>query len=166
MKRILKGVWDNFERYVMVFLLLVFLVNVSAQIVSRAFTPLSFTEEISRLAFLWMVFIGISYSTKYDKHIRLTFLTERFPRKLQQLINILITLLGLGAFIWILFKGMDYVRYCSATLTPALRLNKGLYVSILPLTGFLMIVRSVGKLIHQIKDFLRSGKKLRTEENA
>lgn len=50
----------------MVVFLDAFMINILLQIITRVLInqPLSFTEEVSRYLFIWMVFLALPYSTK------------------------------------------------------------------------------------------------------
>ncbi len=149
-----KKILANIEVYLMVALLCVFLVNVFLQIVTRLLgSPLSFTEEVSRYAFVWMVFLGMSYATKYDKHIRVDVFVTKLSAKIQLGIDIFINLIALAVFVWVLIYGLQYVEYSSISRTYALNINKGFVVIILPLSGLLMVYRVVEKTLKDIKKF-------------
>lgn len=66
MKHTLKLIWDNLEIALMVVFLDAFMINILLQIITRVLInqPLSFTEEVSRYLFIWMVFLALPYSTK------------------------------------------------------------------------------------------------------
>ncbi len=154
----LKSFMDKFELHFMVVLMAVFLINVTAQIFMRTFfnIPLFFTEEISRAAFLWMVFLGISYATLYDRHIRVSFIVELLPKRVQLVIEIFLHLLAIAIFAWVLYYGLAFVKFSASNVTPALRVPKSFFVAILPLAAFLTIVRSMQK-VYRIAGQLRTG---------
>lgn len=145
---------NNFELHFMVLLMMLFVVNIAAQIFSRVVLnkPLFFTEEISRTAFLWMVFLGLSYATLYDKHIRITFLMMLMPVKVQKAVEIFLHLLAIAIFCWVFKTSLDYLAFSSRMITPALRISKAVYASILPLAAALTIIRSVQKIVLIVKD--------------
>ena len=151
----IKNLWDKFELYLMVMFLGVFLLNIFIQIIMRLIfrSPLSFTEEVSRYSFVWMVFLGLSYATRYDKHIRVDFFYSRFPKILKFIVDMFINVLTLAVFIWIFYTGIKYVEYSSITRTFALNIRRSIVVSIIPLCGFLMIVRVIEKFFRDIKSY-------------
>jgi TRAP-type C4-dicarboxylate transport system permease small subunit len=154
MKGCLKKIWDNFEIWIMVFLMTVFVINLFFQVMTRIVFnyPLTFTEEVSRYCFLWMVLLGLSFATKYDRHIRVTFITDRFPRIARMTVNILLHLLTIVIFTWVLISGIKYVSYSSISITPAIQIKRSYVVTILPICGFLMIVRSLERLFTDVKN--------------
>lgn len=101
----------------------------------------------------WMVFLGISYSTLHDNNIRVTVVANAlFKGTANQVLNILIYLLTFGVFAWIFTTGIQYIGYCSVVKTPAMQLPRSWFVTILPLTGFLMILRSGYKIFISVKE--------------
>ncbi len=156
MKKKFHLLWNNFEVYLMILFLCIFLLNITVQIILRLFfkSPLSFTEEISRYSFVWMVFLGLSYATKYSKHIRIDWFVTKLPAKAQVVIEFFIDILTLLVFLWILIKGIEYVDYSSISRTYALNISKSYVVLILPLCGALMIIRVLEKIILHIRALL------------
>lgn len=147
MKR-LKPFLDNFELHFMVVLMGVFIANVTAQIVMRSLFnyPLFFAEEVSRIAFMWMVFLGLSYATLHERHIRIGFVVAMMPKTVQRCVEIFLHLLAIVIFCWILYTSFGFLKFSANTVTPALRVSKAVFAAILPLASFLTIVRSAQKI--------------------
>ena len=159
MKAFFKKLWNGFELYIMVVLMTGFLLTVFWGIFCRVFfkAPVTWSEELSRFMFIWMVFLGLSYSTLHESHIRVTFVAKAlFKGKSREVLEIAIYLVTLAVFGWIAVTGIEYVGYCSAVRTPAMQLPRAWFVTILPLTGFLMVIRTVYKLAACVRAF--SGK--------
>lgn len=159
MKR-LKWFYDNFEILLMIVFLDGFMLNVLLQIITRVFfnQPLSFTEELSRYLFIWMVFLGLPYSTKYDKHISLDFFVRRFPKSVQFFLKMIVHVITLLVFVWVLRHGISYLIFSKNVKTSVLQVSKALVAAILPLTAALMILRTMEKMISDIRTaFDRTG---------
>ena len=56
---------DHLEEYLLVFLMVVEVVVVFAQVVTRYVfhSPLAWSEELARYMFIWLVWIGAAYAT-------------------------------------------------------------------------------------------------------
>lgn len=149
----MKKLWGNFELYLMIALLGMFLLNIFIQIILRLFfkNPLSFTEEVSRYSFVWMVFLGLSYATRYDRHIRVDFLYNKFPKNIKFIVEMFLNTLTLLVFMWVFYTGVKYVDYSSITRTYALNIQRSVVVMILPISGFLMCVRVIEKFYRDIR---------------
>lgn len=159
MKRFLKKLWDNFELYLMVALLIGILALVFTNIICRVIflSPITWSEELARIMFIWVVFLGLSYSTLYEKHIRITFIANAlFKKKAGIVLNILIYLITLAIFVWVFVTGLEYIEYCSVIKTPAMQLPRSWFVSILPVSGALMIIRTSFKIAVCIRDLFKT----------
>jgi TRAP-type C4-dicarboxylate transport system permease small subunit len=139
-----KKVWNELEVYFMVVFMAGFLLTVLWGIISREFfnAPSPWTEEMARILFIWMVFLGFSYSTLHGTHIRIDFVVNKLFKGISgEILNILIYLLALVIFTWLFVNGIEYIAYCATVRTPAMQIPRSWLVTILPVTGFLMMVR-------------------------
>lgn len=144
-----KGFWNYLEVHIMVVLMVVFMINIFCQIFFRVLfnKPIFFAEELSRYSFLWMVFLGLSYATLHDKHIRVTLLVKKFPFTLQMITEILIHLLAITCFCWIGIKSISWLSFISGSVTNAMRIPRWILGLILPLSAILVIIRSGQKIV-------------------
>ena len=107
-----------------------------------------------------MVFLGLSYSTLRGTHIQVTFVADTlFKGKARQVLSLAIYLITLVVFGWILVTGIQYVEYCSAVRTPAMQLPRSWFVTILPLTGTLMVIRTAYQIVMCIKKLFSKNNK-------
>jgi TRAP-type C4-dicarboxylate transport system permease small subunit len=92
---------DNSEEIFAGFFLISTVALLFVQVVLRYFfgRSLAWTEELSRYAFLWMVYIGTSLAAKYDGHIRVTAQLNLVPRQFRRYVLVLADLL------WLTFNG-------------------------------------------------------------
>lgn len=150
MKKFAKKLWEEFELYLMVLLMTGFILTVLWGVVSRVVfsAPATWTEEMARFMFIWMVFLGLSYSTLRGTHIRVTLVADKiFRGHARQILDLFIYLITLGIFAWLLVTGIQYVGYCMDVNTPAMQLPRGWFVTILPVTGVLMVVRTTYQIV-------------------
>ena len=144
-----KYVLDNFERWIMMALFVALFFIVMAGIISRVVfnSPFTWTEEAARLVFIWLIFMGISYGTKYDKHINVTIVLDKMPKKVSVLFTIFWDIVALAIFVWIGFYGVQYIIYMSNSVTSVLRINQGITTSIVAISAILNVIRIIEKLI-------------------
>ena len=145
----LKYVLDNFERWIMMALFVALFFIVMAGIISRVVfnSPFTWTEEAARLVFIWLIFMGISYGTKYDKHINVTIVLDKMPKKVSALFTIFWDIVALAIFVWIGFYGVQYIIYMSNSVTSVLRINQGITTSIVAISAILNVIRIIEKMI-------------------
>ena len=84
---------------------------VLAQVGSRLLgTPISWTEELTRACFIWMIFIGLASSMRHADAARVTLFMEAMPRPLRQLALPIYLLSCLGFFVLMGWTGSNMVR--------------------------------------------------------
>ena len=166
MKKVAKYIYDNFEIIIMTVCLDVFIINVFLQIVSRVLLnePFVFTEEVSRYLFIWMVFLGLSYSTKTNKHISVNAVQKHLPFTLRYLTTVLIHIITVLVYAWVLYYGIQYLFFVKDVRTSVLQISKAIVALIIPLSAFLMLLRTGERIILKFKEF-KTVRKSRKEEN-
>lgn len=105
MKNILKWLDDNVEVFLCVILMSVMTLLIFVQVIMRYVfnASLSWSEELARYIFIWLIYIGISYGCKLRKHIKIDAALYFFPKKLQPYVVIL------GDVLFIVFAA--YIAY-------------------------------------------------------
>ncbi len=148
--KVLKWLDKNLEYVGMSIMFVIMFFVVLAGIITRLMgSPLSWTEEASRLAFVWMIFLGLSYGTTHDKHIRVTIIPDKMGPKGAAFVTLFWDVVTIAVFLWIAFYGWKYVNYSSTAKTFALQLNKGLVASIIPISAMLNIFRTIQKMVRE-----------------
>ena len=155
MKQAAKYIYDNFEVIIMTVCLDIFIINVLLQIISRVILnePFVFTEEVSRYLFIWMVFLGLSYSTKANKHISVNALQKHFPFTVRYLTTVLIHIITIMVYIWVLYYGVQYLFFVKDVRTSVLQISKAIVASIIPLSAFLMLLRTGERIVVEFQEF-------------
>ncbi|WP_116474371.1 TRAP transporter small permease [Zobellella maritima] len=99
MFKLLKQI-DKLENYVCQLLLCLFVVLLFTQVVLRVVFNygIPWSEELSRFAFVWFVFLGASYAARLSAHNRVTFHLRMMPTKLRNIVELL------GDVFWIAFN--------------------------------------------------------------
>lgn len=157
----LKYVCDNFEKWIMMVLFTALFLVVIAGIVTRVIfhNPLSWTEEAARIIFIWLVFFGISYGTKYDKHINVTIVLDKMPEKMKAFMTLFWDVVALVVFVWMAFRGAQYIQYMSGSVTSVLRWNQGVTTSIVAVSSILNCIRIIENIVtRHLPEFNNCGK--------
>ena len=148
--KILKFLDEKLEYIGMSIMFVIMFVVVLLGIITRLIgSPISWTEEASRLAFVWMIFMGLSYGTAHDKHIRVTIIPDKMGPKAAACFTIFWDIVTIVVFCWIGINGFKYVAYSSSAKTYALQLNKGIIPSIIPISACLNIIRCIQKMVKE-----------------
>ena len=100
------------------------IVVVVLQVVSRYLLDNSFTwtEELSRYLFTWIIFLGAALGLRDQSHLKIDFFVAHFPQKVRQVVDtvhyVLITIFLLIVAIF----GFQWVGETAGTRSPALSL--------------------------------------------
>lgn len=108
-----KPIWkflDNIESYICRTLLVLFVVLLFAQILSREFFDYSFSwsEELATYMFVWFVFFGASFAAKLGAHNRVTFQFKALPKKAVHVIEAFADLFWLAFNLYFIWLSYDF----------------------------------------------------------
>jgi TRAP-type C4-dicarboxylate transport system permease small subunit len=158
-KRGLLFYYDHFEEIVLVvmfaFMVLVTFLQVFMRYVVNH--SLVWTEEMGRYLFVWISWIGISIGERKGEHIKITMLTDRFPFKTAQILNIVSSLVVIVVVIITGYYGIVLMKMLSGIHAQWFSLDIGLapvYLAI-PFSCGLMIFRSIVSIGASVQNCLR-----------
>ena len=138
-------IYNRFEEIFLVILLLIMVVVIFLQVVMRyAFNnSLSWSEELARILFIWVSWVGISFGQKRAEHIKITLVTDAVKGKAKEIVLLVADLCTLGILVVLLVKGIQITDkiYTMASITPALSVPKWLVYASVPVSCLLMAVR-------------------------
>jgi len=160
LKKILHWLDENLESTLCMILLSVFTVILFIQVVMRYVfnNSLSWSEELARYLFIWLVFIGISYGAKQMKHLKIDVFLNVFPKKVRPYIIILadvIVLVFAGIVVYSAYViVMQYVKLGSSS--PAMKIPTW-FIQSSSIVGYgLTMIRQIQTIIYRIKE-LKAG---------
>lgn len=115
---------------------------VTYQVVARYLfnSPSAVSEVLSRYLFIWLVLLGGAYVFGLREHMAITFMRDRFPRKVRlalEMLGELVTLLF--ALAVMLFGGWHGMSRQMAQLDSALQIPMGYIYAAIPLSGAIMV---------------------------
>lgn len=155
MKKVLKWLDDNAEVFCCVILMSLMTLLVFVQVVMRYVfnNSLSWSEELARYVFIWLIYLGISYGCKLRKHIKIDAALYLFPKKVRPLVVILGDILFIVFACYIVYTGflyaMEQPRYHMHS--PALKIPFE-YIYMSTVVGFgLTVFREVQTVIYRLK---------------
>ena len=133
-------------------------VTILVQIFSRAFmkVPFSWTEELSRITFMWFCFLGSGIAMKKKAHLGIDYfvknLSSRFRYFNQIIINVLIGLFGF----FMSYYGVNIARIMHKQVSSVMRIPMSYFYAVIPITGILFLILSLSYLIENIRTGKRS----------
>ena len=136
----------------------IFLALMSIIIVLQVFfryvlnNSLSWSEELARYLFIWMIYIGISYGVKLDEHICVDAVYTFMPKSIKRGYAIVAYLLFLAFAVFIVYYGIMVVgmQISSGQVSPAMGLPMQ-YVYAAPVVGMILtIIRLIQKIYYAL----------------
>jgi TRAP-type C4-dicarboxylate transport system permease small subunit len=121
-------------------------------------SSLGWADELSRFIFIWISFLGAVMAYGTDDHVGLNFLVAKIKSgRIQNIIKVVSDLLILAVLGIIAYYG--YIVAVSATnVSPALYIPMTLVYSIVPVSGFLMVLINFSKIKKHIELFIKDEK--------
>ena len=153
--KVLKWLDDKFEISICVVLMSAMTILIFIQVVMRYVfsNSLSWSEELARYMFIWLIYLGVSYGAKIRKHIKIDAGLKLFPKKLRPNVVILGDILFFLFAMYIVYTGYKYVLM-QATLgkvSPALSIPYK-YIYAAPFVGFIMVsIRQVQTIMYRVE---------------
>ena len=155
MNKLLKWLDDNIELYICVFLMSFMTLLVFVQVVMRYVfnNSLSWSEELARYTFIWLIYIGISYGCKLRKHIKIDAALYLFPKKARPYVVLLGDILFIAFAVYITYTGffysMEQIRFDMRSA--ALKIPYQ-YIYMSTVVGFgLATIREIQTIIYRVK---------------
>ncbi|HYS93434.1 MAG TPA: TRAP transporter small permease [Candidatus Acidoferrales bacterium] len=109
-------------------------------------------DEIARLLFVWIVFLGAAVGVRRSGHFRLQLLIERFPpglRRIADAFGVLAIMLFGGVLIQ---QGWKLVELGQFQQTPVMGLSKAYVYASMPVGGALIILYSLRHFWRAVTD--------------
>lgn len=121
-------------------------------------SPSKYTEELLRYMLIWTTMMGVPYAYGKGRHLSINLVTKTFSPKGKLLTGVAIEILILVLSVFVMIAGGWMVMTNSAgQISPALQMPMQMYYACIPISGVLMVVYSVNRLLGFLKQ-LKEGK--------
>ena len=129
-------------------LMVVLVVDVFLGVWSRYVLHATFQwyDEVARLCFVWMVFLGAAVAVRRGAHFRLHLLVDRLGPRLRRAADLLVALLVVGFGGVLVAGGVAMYPVARRQVTDSLELSMLWFYGALPIGGALMILFSLPHL--------------------
>ena len=153
--KLLRFLNDHFEEYLLVVLMVVEVVVVFAQVVTRYVfhSPLAWSEELARYMFIWLVWIGAAYATKLRKNIIIDVVASKFKgatKLISEIINFVLFVALMLFMLWTTSTVMMQV-YESNSIGTGTHLPMWIVWLSLPLSMALNLLRYTQNFVYDMK---------------
>lgn len=162
---LLRKIDKHLEEYLLSVILSTTVILITVQVFMRyvMHASPSWTEELARYLFIWMVYIGISYGVKMQRHIKVDAILLILPHKAQKLLLILSNVLFIVFCVFIIYQGtavaMNLLSF--GQTSPALSVPMGYIYMASPIGFSLAIIRLVQNIVVIVSEL----KELNQENN-
>ncbi|MED4128577.1 TRAP transporter small permease [Shouchella miscanthi] len=148
------------EEVLLVIILSTMVIAIFLQIVMRFVlgTSLGWSEELARYSFIYLVFIGVSYGVKQEKHIRIDTILSFLNEKKQVILSFIVYSLFLLFSIFIIVYGgaMSIEIFRIGQVTPGLGIKMGYVYMAAPLGMVLTSLRISQKMKAEFQHYLHA----------
>jgi TRAP-type C4-dicarboxylate transport system permease small subunit len=103
-------------------------------------------DEVARLAFVWMIFLGAAVAVRRGAHFRLHLLIDRFGPLTRRRVDLVVTLLVIAFAAVLLAGGIAIAPLARRQVTDALEISMLWFYGALPVGGALMIIFALPQL--------------------
>lgn len=149
MKKILK----YYEEYLGGILFSIMFITLVMQIFSRQILnrPLTWTEEVARLVFVYIAMLGVTLGIKYDQHVGIEVFSDKFSPKVARVMDIVKTILTGIIIVLLIIIGLGITKRKSSLDLISLGISSGYLYAALPIGGVMMGIRYVENIYKKLK---------------
>ena len=104
-------------------------------------------DEVARLCFVWMIFLGAAVAVRRGAHFRLHLLIDRFGTTTRRRVDLVVTLVVIAFAAVLLVGGIAIAPLARRQVTDALEISMLWFYGALPVGGALMIVFALPQLL-------------------
>jgi TRAP-type C4-dicarboxylate transport system permease small subunit len=155
---------DRILYYFLAILLVALVLLLSINILFRFvfLLPIHWTEEISMLLFIWIIFMGSAVVQKRDGHVSIEIVYNNCPPLARKIMKITGQVLVLFVLVIMTVLSMKLVRFQYHSLTASLMLPYSVFSLTMLLSVILMLIYTTISIVDNIRAF-RENKGLQTE---
>lgn len=147
-------------RYLLVVIMTVLTLVVFLNVMGRYLIhrSISWSEEISVFAMVWLVFFGGIQAFITDEHLRLDLLPNSLPPRAAALLDVVIDFAVLTASVILCWGGIRYINANLTWTSPVLQIPYSILRLPLPVCGIMLLILSAMKMIENIESLILYGK--------
>ena len=119
----------------------------------------SLTEELATFLLIWVGLLGSAYAYREKAHLGIDLISTKLNIKqrliVELIVLVIIILISITVFI---FGGLRlvYITFTLDQISPAMQINMGYIYSVVPITGVLFILHSIGFIQNNIRNLSKN----------
>jgi len=144
----LRSAFEFVEEGLIGLVLITMLTTILAQVFARyvADYPLSWTEELARYLFVWLVFLGASQAMRRGEHIAVGLIIDALPSGARRVVSLVIQLM-IAAFLAVMIvQGFRVVTTVAPLPSIALKVSMAAVYLAVPVAGIAMLGRTLATI--------------------
>lgn len=144
----MKNILKYYEEYLGGVLFSIMFITLVMQIFSRQVLnrPLIWTEELARLVFVYIAMLGVTLGLKYDQHVGIEVISDKFSPRVEKVMNIIKTVLTGIIIVLLIIIGIEITKRKASLDLVALGISSGYLYAALPIGGIMMAIRFIEKI--------------------
>jgi TRAP-type transport system small permease protein len=103
-------------------------------------------DEVARLCFVWMIFLGAAVAVRRGAHFRLHLLIDRFGASARRRVDLVVTVIVIAFAAVLVAGGVAIAPLARRQVTDALEISMLWFYGALPVGGALMILFALPQL--------------------
>ncbi|NMW84354.1 TRAP transporter small permease [Peptoniphilus sp. AGMB00490] len=144
---------EKIIKFIMILSSAVLAIVTFLQVIMRFFfkMPVAWGQDIIRLSFVYLVFLGAAYCLKTNDHLNIDIIFSAIPVKTSKVLQIIINIILLGFFVFLLIYGIEFSKTGVTQKAPYTAIPMIYYYASIPISALFLIVYDLEIIMHQIK---------------
>jgi TRAP-type C4-dicarboxylate transport system permease small subunit len=109
--------------------------------------PPTWSDELARYLYIWMVFLGAARVSRRGTHITMEYLPARLRGRARSGLLLAHEALIVATLLYILGSSLVYYRFYARIPSPAMELPSAYLIVVLPVSGVLMLFHHLGRAV-------------------
>ncbi|NOX34739.1 MAG: TRAP transporter small permease [Deltaproteobacteria bacterium] len=112
---------------------------------------LFWSEELARFLLVWLTFLGASCAYYRKANPGVDFLYAKLPLVLKKISSVFTHLASMALFVVMIVYGCKFAWFVRLQISPALQIPKWIVLSIIPVSGVLLMIHAAAFLFSEFK---------------
>ena len=136
----MRKVLEESLRFALLALFAVIIVCVSLQVFFRYVLndPLTWSEELARFSFMWMVFLCLGLAERDDQHIAVDFFVSKMPSGAQKVVRLAVEVFCIVVLAVACYQSFGVIQVQAAMRSVALNISMAYFAVVVPI-GFAIL---------------------------
>jgi len=150
----IRSIIDRGIFYITVFIVAVLTATSFFQVVARYIfhRPPSWSEEVVRYLFVWLVFLAASVGFRRGSHLGVDFFVGLLPLKIRKAVEVGIHIFLCFLLAVVTWQGVIMAGMVKFQLSPAMRISMSWIYAAIPVGGFFMFLEVVSLLLKSLRN--------------